>query len=197
MDPYDAGLTKGVRFDECDRIIEDKSQFKWFNACYGHYVDEVNLKDRQWIMYDGEWIEQTLDGRVCKDGDNVWVCQTNYSIGEGYEYYSVDGECWDLEGYWFNCAQRACDWFGYDWACDEARGGRARDKLEDVADALEDWAEDILDANSDLIDEITSSTQELIANVGLNVTAGLNQTVSDAFEQLQNQTSAALNETRA
>ena len=67
---------------------------------------------------------------------------------------------------------------------------------EDLERFVENWAEDILDANSDLIESITNSTQAIVLDIAENLTAELNETVSDAFDQMQNQTASALDQAR-
>ena len=67
---------------------------------------------------------------------------------------------------------------------------------EDLDRFVENWAEDILDANSDLIESITNSTQAIVLDIAENLTAELNETVSDAFDQMQNQTASALDQAR-
>ena len=80
---------------------------------------------------------------------------------------------------------------------DVTRSDSAKDAIDDVADdvadALEDWAEDQRDQNSDLLDSIAESTNELIVNVGRNVTDSLSKAVNQRFERIMNETAQALN----
>lgn len=81
------------------------------------------------------------------------------------------------------------------------RGDDHRDQMRDiermVENVLEDWAESTYDANRDLIDSISADSRRLVGNVVTNTTSMLNQTVTEGFEQMLNQTGQYLNETRS
>ena len=71
-----------VRFNDHDELVFNDTLNKWIRAELGWEYDfaEVDFREPKKIYYDGKWIEQTLDGRFCRDGQVVWLCETNYAM---------------------------------------------------------------------------------------------------------------------
>ena len=111
-----------------------------------------------------------------------------------------EDECWDPIRGWFSCNKVGCYAFRDEASCAALKNRQLYDDRgigRNVTEAAQDWARSQRDENGELLQDIADSTQQLIGNVGRNVTDSLENAVNRSFDQIQNQTMRFLNETRS